>query len=238
MNLSTSDKVLPISVVRCNEITHCLNFSEKYINGSFHEEDSDFDDPFDSPTLRAVTLIIYFLVMPIGCLLHFLVIHYEQFGGDPQKRSLYNRIIAYISALEILHAIVVEHIFVARVFLGCLPSEIGTFNWFCKNLKNSILVTLITITLSYRTMRVYNFRQIAGLNDNALSIFILLATFMNNFSYMTIRYMFGEGENNIGFNIMTCGQGGKNIDFDERFVPRSYNVMHLIYFFNYFSIQE
>ena len=193
------------------EMTFYLNSFEKSIHGSFHENDT-----FDSPIIKAVTLIIYILVMPIGCLLHFLVIHYEQFGGDPQKRSIYNRIIAYISAIEILHANVVEHVFIARVFFGCLPSEIGTFNWFFKNLKNSIQVTLIIIALTYGTMKVYNFRRIVWWDDNALSIFILLATCLNNFLYMIVRYDFGEGYKNSGFKLITCGQVGETIDFDER----------------------
>ena len=220
MNFSSFNQTLPEcledSLLERNETLFSFEQSSK--NQSFVEVDPDFSDAYDSPTIKVISLIIYFLGLPMGCVLHFLVIHYEQFGGDPQKRSIYNQIISYTAALEILHWLVVEHIFVARVLFGCLPSEIATFNWFYKNLKNSMLVTFITIALTYRTIRVYSFRKVAGLNDNALSIFILLATFLNNFLYMITRYMLGEAEGNIGFKIMTCGQGVKNINFDERLV--------------------
>ena len=72
----TSDKdISPLPLEQCTN------------NELFYEEESDFVEAFDTPTLKVVTLIIYFLLVPIGCILHFLVIHYEQFGGDPQKRS-------------------------------------------------------------------------------------------------------------------------------------------------------
>ena len=219
MNFSSFKETLPscleANLLERNETLHSIEHSN---NQSFLEVNPVYNDAYDSPSIKVLSLIIYFLGLPIGCTLHFLVIHYEQFGGDPQKRSIFNQIISYSSALEILHGLVVEHIFVARVLFGCLPSEIATFNWFYKNLKNSMLVTFITMALTYRTIRVYSFRKVAGLNDNALSIFILLATFMINFLYMITRYMLGEAEGNIGFKIMTCGQGVKNIDFDERSV--------------------
>ena len=184
-------------------------------NGSLLQDGSDFAEAFDSPTIKALTLIIYFVVILIGCPLHFLVIHYEQFGGDPQKRSIFNQIITYISATEILYALVFEHIFLARVLFGCLPKEIGTLNWFCINFRNSVFATFITIIVTYRAMRIFSFRRIAGLNDNAVSIFILLATAMNNFLYTIILYMLGAAEAHPAFKIVACRPGGENIDLNQ-----------------------
>lgn len=184
-------------------------------NVSFLQDDSNFADAFDSPTIKAMTLIIYFVVILIGCLLHFLVIHYEQFGGDPQKRSIFNQIIAFISATEILNALVFEHIFLARVLFGCLPREIATLNWFCINFRNSVFVTFITIAVTYRATRIFSFRRIAGLNDNAISIFILLATAMNNFMYTIVLYILGAAETHPGYSIVACSPVGGKIDLDQ-----------------------
>ena len=201
----TSDKdITPLLLQPCTD------------NELFYEEESDFVEAFDTPTLKVVTLMIYFLLVPIGCLLHFLVIHYEQFGGDPQKRSIFNQIIAYIAAFEILNALVSEHILVLRVFYGCLPIEIATLHWFSVNFKNSVVVTFIAISLMYRTMRIFSFKRVAGLNDNVVSIFILLATTMHNFSYVVIFYMLGGSQSHQLTKIMACGQIEERIDFDQR----------------------
>ena len=130
----------------------------KYFWGETSEYHPEFAVAFDSPTIKAITVTIYFLVIPIGCLLHFLVIHYEQFGGDPQKRSILNQIIAYISGLEISNALVFEHIFAARVFFGCLPREIATLIWFCIIFKNSVLLTFIVIAVTYKAIKIFSFR--------------------------------------------------------------------------------
>ena len=185
-------------------------------NEFFYEEESDFVEAFDTPPLKVVTLIIYFLLVPIGCLLHFLVIHYEQFGGDPQKRSIFNQIIAYIAAFEILNALVSEHILVMRVFYGCLPIEIATLHWFSVNFKNSVVVTFITVSLMYRTMRIFSFKRVAGLNDKVVSIFILLATALNNFLYVVMYCMLGGSQSHQLTKIMACGQIEERIDFDQR----------------------
>ena len=119
-----------------------FNLKDKYnnlsstINTSFNvsEEtimnkgiDSVLAEAFESPTFRVFAFIAYLLIIPIGCTLLFLIIHYEQFGGDPQKRSIFNQIIGYMATIELVTAIVTEHIFIARILFRCLPSGLGTF---------------------------------------------------------------------------------------------------------------
>ena len=53
---------------------------------------------FESPPFKIVAVIVYLLLMLVGCVLLFLVIHFEQFGGDPQKRSIFNQMFAYLAA--------------------------------------------------------------------------------------------------------------------------------------------
>ena len=177
------------------------NDVEEFLN---EDVDPDFARAFDSPTIKVVTLMIYLLMTPIGCVLNFLVIHYEQFGGDPQKRSISNQIIAFIAAIEILSVLISEHILLTRVFAGCLQSEIGTLFWFCNTYKHALIATLIAIALTYRTVKVFSFRRVASLNDNALSVFILAASVMNNFLFVIVRYMFGEAKGKTLIKTMTC----------------------------------
>ena len=100
----------------------------------------------------------------------FLILHYEQFGGDPQKRSIFNQIIGFIAAIELVTALVTEHIFMARVFIGCLPSGLGSFFWFMNGFKHATYTILLVIATTYKMTRTYSFRRIAGLNDDFFSL--------------------------------------------------------------------
>ena len=197
-----------------------FNLEDKYnnlssaINTSFNvsEEtimnkgiDSVLGEAFESPTFRVFAFIAYLLIIPIGCTLLFLIIHYEQFGGDPQKRSIFNQIIGYMATIELVTAIVTEHIFIARILFGCLPSGLGTFFWFINGFKHATYTILIAIATTYKMIRTYSFRRIAGLNDDFLSLFFLMASVMNAFIFNFLQYMIGQPEAQTQFVIMTCG---------------------------------
>ena len=198
-----------------------FNFEDEYYNlspatnTSFNNSDEtimDGLDPvlaevFESPTFRILAFISYILLIPIGCTLLFLVIHYEQFGGDPQKRSIFNQIVGFLAAIELVTAVVTEHIFLARILFGCLPRGLGTFFWFTKVLQQSTYAILFTIATTYKMIRIYSFRRIAGLNDDFLSLFFLVASIMNAFIFTFVQYMFGKAEVSLPFVIMTCDTG-------------------------------
>ena len=44
---------------------------------------------FESPPFKIVAVIVYLLLILVGCVLLFLIIHFEQFGGDPQTKCLH-----------------------------------------------------------------------------------------------------------------------------------------------------
>ena len=159
---------------------------------------------FESPTLKILAFFAYILLIPIGCTLLFLMLHYEQFGGDPQKRSIFNQIVAFMAALEFIMTIITEHIFIVRLLFGCLPSGLGTFLWFITGFKHCVLGTLLVIATTYKTIGTFSFRRIAGLNDNFLSLFFLLATLMNCLIFMFVLYMLGLGDNHHLNVVLTC----------------------------------
>ena len=162
---------------------------------------------FESPTLRILACIAYILLIPIGCTLLFLILHYEQFGGDPQKRSIFNQVIGFLAAIELVTGLVTEHIFMARVFIRCLPSGLGTFFWFTNGFKDATYTLLFVIATTYKMIRTYSFRRIAGLNDDFLSLFFLMASVMNSFIFTYAQYMLGHSETHPQYIIMTCSKG-------------------------------
>ena len=191
------------------------NYSSSATDVSFNiseEAMMDGTDPilaevFENPTLRILACFAYILLIPIGCTLVFLVLHYEQFGGDPQKRSIFNQIIGFLAAIELVTALVTEHIFMARVFIGCLPSGLGTFFWFINGFRHAIYMLLLAIATTYKMIRTYSFRRVAALNDDFLSLYILMASIMLAFIFFYVQYMFGLGEGHNQFIVMTCSAG-------------------------------
>ena len=198
-----------------------FNLEDEYNNSSsatnitfivYEEAMIDGMDPilarvFESPAIRIFAFIAYILIIPIGGTLLFLILHYEQLGGDPQKRSIFNQIIGFMAAIEIVTALVTEHIFMARVLIGCLPSGLGTFFWFTNGFKHATYTILFAIATTYKMIRTYSFRRIAGLNDDFLSLFFLMASVMNAFIFIYAQYMLGHSETHPQYIIMTCSKG-------------------------------
>ena len=184
------------------------------VEGTYSEIDPAFATAYESLTLKIIAIMTYILKVPIGCTLLFFVIHFEQFGGDPQKRSVFNQIVAFLAAGEIIGVLATEHLFIARVFFGCMPDVFGTMIWFCGVCKNAIGSLLVTVASTYKMLRLYFFKRIACLNDDFVSLFILLASIMNSLIYMTVQYMMGENERHPKYQIMTCGRG--EIDFNQK----------------------
>ena len=61
-------------------------------NANFYVEEEDFD----LYLLTKVELTIEFILTLIGNVLYVIIVNYEQYGGDPMKRSLLNKLISSI----------------------------------------------------------------------------------------------------------------------------------------------
>ena len=181
---------------------------------AYYEVDPAFVMAYESLTLKIIALMSYILKVPIGCTIWFLVLHFEQFGEDPQKRSVFNQIVAFLAAGEIVGVLTTEHLFMARVFFGCMLDVFGTMIWFCIVCKSVIGMLFLMVASTYKMSRLCFFRHIACLNDNFISIFILLASIIISLIYTTIQYMMGENERHPQYQIMRCGRG--EIDFNQK----------------------
>ena len=191
------------------------------VEGTYSEIDPAFATAYESLSLKIIAIMTYILKVPIGCTLLFLVLHFEQFGGDPQKRSIFNQIVAFLAAFEFLSVLTSENLVIARVFLGCMPNIFGTLIWFCLIGKNAIGTLFLMVASTYKMSRLYFFKRIASLNDNFVSLFILLASVMHSLIYMTIEYMMGGNERHPQYQTMICGRG--EIDFKQKWVLTTYD---------------
>ena len=184
------------------------------LEDTFSKTDPSFATAYESLTLKIIAIITYILKVPVGCTLLFLVIHFEQFGGDPQKRSIFNQIFAYMAAIKIIGVLLIQNLFTIRVFFGCMPDVLGTVIWFSMIFENVIVLLLLMVASTYKMLRLYFFNRMACLNDDFFSIFILLVTITISMIFMTIEYMMGENVRHPLYQIVTCGKG--EIDFEQK----------------------
>ena len=204
-NIILTEGVLSTSEDNFNKLSSTTNISFKMSQETMVKGmDPILAEVFESPTFRVLAFFAYILLIPIGCSLLFLMIHYEHFGGDPQKRSIFNQIIGFLAAIELVTGIVTEHIFIARIVFGCLPSGLGTCFWFINKSKHVACSILIMIAATYKVIRMYSFRRIASLNDDSFSTFFLLASIMNAFIFTFVCYMIDHAQSSLQTVIMTC----------------------------------
>ena len=127
------------------------------LEDTFSKTDNTFATAYESLALKIIAFITYILKVPVGCTLLFLVIHFEQFGGDPRKRSIFNQIFAYLAAIKIIGVLLIQNLFTARVFFGCMPDVLGTVIWFSMIFENVIALHLLMVASTYKMLRLFFF---------------------------------------------------------------------------------
>ena len=118
--------------------------------------------------LSCVILII------LGNFLWFGVIHYEKFGGDPQKRSLTNQLTSHaaIFVLFWMNATLLTHFL--RALFGCLPFWLGySVIWIRRFCFTTCLMYIVEI-LGFKLLLLISFSTMSGLNENFYSVFLIL----------------------------------------------------------------
>ncbi len=71
--------------------------------GNFSKMATKEDFGMLSPVEIGITVGLYSVIEIIGNSLLFGVVYYEKYGGDPQKRTLVNRLISQICLVWIYH---------------------------------------------------------------------------------------------------------------------------------------
>ena len=131
------------------------------------------EEMFEDTSMTIYAIVVYIFNMPVGSVLWFLVIHFEQFGGDPMKRSISNKLLSSAALVKLIGGFVIENIFLAGTFLGCLPHFIGISFVYVRNIKIYGMTTFLMIYMVYKCFLIYSFTFASRLNDEFVSLLII-----------------------------------------------------------------
>ena len=147
---------------------------------NFNHSSNDNDQSASVPmiTLYITNLI---LVTLIGCPLHLVIIHYERFGCDPQKRSLLNMIFANICiflmvAMSILNLFLGLRILMGPLDLWLADACLATLIILSTNMNLSTMTLLILANL-----QLLNPQMVSSINDEFWYIIISWVTLFLSF---------------------------------------------------------
>ena len=168
-----------------------------------HTTVQSLENLYDNILTKTIATITYFLVETIGSFLYICIIHFERYGGDPQKRSFSNRFISFAAYFSLLDIWVAQSIYYYRVMFGCLPVILGEVLIFFRFFVALGGWSSLVISLIYKCMQIYAFHFTARLNDDIWSLFIKLFLSLLFFLWCCAKHHLGYF-NTPGFKMFTC----------------------------------
>lgn len=177
-----------------------------------------FEGIYESLPLKLTLIVTCLLLLIIGNALWFGIIHFEKFGGDPQKRSLANILSSYasIGCSVLLTSTVGIHL--ARVFFGCeLPECLAYIMVFIRRLFNTLVISFVLEILLYKMIQVYRYYIVANLNDSFFGIFLAMTTFLNSLIFNVSLVILVEPRNPM-LDLLACHEHPKQVNDVNKFV--------------------
>ena len=164
------------------------------------EGQNDLEDMFDTK-LKIISGMILGACLLIGLPFHALFVKYELFEYDPQKRSLYNRIMWQGSLSVIVSCFLLVPLLAWRFCIG--PLTDGLANFLCSMAIFSVNWNLLTLAeaLTVRAANLSYFHYLSGINDVFFSVWLLLSNICYSLGIALVGFMYGQA--NIMMIIMT-----------------------------------
>ena len=122
-------------------------------------------------SLQLAVCVEYFLVF-LGTMLYSGVIHFEHYGGDPQKRTLINKMVGKQCLTFIIENSIMMTALIFRLFWGPLGHYIGLFvtlslSW-CPMFRTLAMIEI----LFFKTVQILSFRWSNMLDEGFLNSFL------------------------------------------------------------------
>ena len=166
----------------------------------FSTIDSDF-----SLTTKIFVCIEYIFLIVFGVPLYFGIIQYEMNGGDPQKRSLSNKLYSLLCFELMLQMLTQMTSILLRVVFGPLGHVFASIYMYLQAIIVFMPAFTVIQILLYKNLQIYKYRLSAGMHDEFWFIFavafdvtmaIVSVTFQSaNFSGGTPMYELLQGDN-------------------------------------------
>ena len=158
---------------------------------------------YDNMLTKIIATMTYLLVETVGSSLYLCIIHFERYGGDPQKRSVSNRFISFGAYFSLLGIWIGQSIYYGRVMFGCLPEILGEVLIFLRFYVALGAWSSLVISLIYKCLQIYAFHFTAGLNDEMISRFIEMFLGIFLFLLSCVKHYLGY-YNSPGYKTATC----------------------------------
>ncbi len=88
---------------------------------------SSMEDGSSNWIFKIIVFLNYILIQLVGNVFTFSIIHYERWGGDPQKRSLSNQLTSFCFVNVAFASIVNYSIYFVRAMVGPIGWFWGSF---------------------------------------------------------------------------------------------------------------
>ena len=95
-----------------------------------------------------------------------MIIQFENFGGDPMKRSLNNQIVSQVMLSGLLDNVVCMPVLTWRIVSGSpLHSAIAAFTTFVYQFYRAWIVLTFLELAVFKTLMINKFSRVAGIDD-------------------------------------------------------------------------
>ena len=167
-----------------------FNYSEEELTFEINEENLGF-----SIAIKILISFEFLILITLGVALYLSIIEYEMNGGDPQKRSLSNKLYSLLCFELMLQMTTQITGIMLRVIFGPFHETIAAlFLYIQAVLMIMLTLTLIQILL-YKNLQIYRFRVSVGKNEEFWFVFAIVFNII--MSNTTIILSFGATQTRV-----------------------------------------
>ena len=118
-----------------------------------------------------------------------LIIHFEKYGGDPQKRSLVNQLTSYICAATFIILVFKNLLTPIRVIFGCIHPWFGYSANICVQVLVLCIIMFCIEILLYKLLEVFAYRLVVDLNEDNCGYFFSIINLVVSVSLKVLHYI-------------------------------------------------
>ncbi len=157
-------------------------------------------DNIDNPgffQIRVWMIISMLIVAILSPLVLSIIWHYERFGGDPRKRTVFNQLVGMLAMNIIVSQAIANGLFIGRLLFGPLSPEVT--NVFAFVQINNGLVTLFILDeiIILRCLSVFLWKQFPPINNDFFCLFFHCFNYCLAFLFAIMGLQDGIADNNL-----------------------------------------
>ena len=150
---------------------------------------STFQDIFEDQFALSATTVTLNLIEFCSSFVLLLIIHFKQYGGDPQKRSLVNQLTSIICAAMFIILVTKSLLMPIRVIFGCFHPYFGYCVSFCFLVLVLCIIMFSIEILLYKLLEVFAYRLVVDLNEDNCGYFFSIMNLVVSVSLKVIHYI-------------------------------------------------